>query len=265
MRYQYFGQLGEDYLLWHFFDFKKSGFFLDIGAYDGVTISNSKSFEDQGWTGICVEPHPDYFVACQQMRRRTVHAACVSGPEQTIGLRIDCSGLFSGTKPDETHATRIYSRVGAGHPEYRMVTVPAVRAANLLLPTDPPIDFASIDVEGTEIDVLEGLDLARNRPRVLLMEANTEPERTKLDAYLSKFDYQRARSLEWNHLYATSDRDARKLRSITVNCALTIPAIRHLPLAKVSDRAWSNADTRTRFGFFVAKLRHRYRRWFWGV
>ena len=94
MRYRYFSLLGEDYLLWHFCNFKEAGFFLDVGAYDGVTISNTKSFEDQGWTGICAEPHPDYFVVCQQVRRRAVRAACVSGSAPAISLRVDRS-VFS--------------------------------------------------------------------------------------------------------------------------------------------------------------------------
>jgi hypothetical protein len=51
--YRFHGQHGEDYLLWHFVDFRKSGFFLDVGAHDFVSLSNTKSFEEQGWSGIC--------------------------------------------------------------------------------------------------------------------------------------------------------------------------------------------------------------------
>lgn len=38
------------------------GSFLDIGAYDGVTFSNTKKLVELGWSGVCVEPSPNAFV-----------------------------------------------------------------------------------------------------------------------------------------------------------------------------------------------------------
>ena len=49
------------YILNNFFQNKKDGMFVDIGAHDGVTISNSLLFEKIGWNGICVEPLPKIF------------------------------------------------------------------------------------------------------------------------------------------------------------------------------------------------------------
>ncbi len=79
IKYNYYGQHGEDYLLWHLFDFRRTGFFLDVGAHDGVALSNTKSFEEAGWTGICVEPIPEVSDTCRRVRRRVVCAACVAG------------------------------------------------------------------------------------------------------------------------------------------------------------------------------------------
>ncbi len=44
-----------------FFNNKTNGFFVDIGAYDGIAISNTKLLEDIGWDGICIEPHPKVY------------------------------------------------------------------------------------------------------------------------------------------------------------------------------------------------------------
>jgi FkbM family methyltransferase len=263
--YRFFGQNGEDYLLWHFFDFKRSGFFLDIGAHDGVALSNTKSFEEQGWSGICVEPIPEMFAACQTVRRRVVNAACVSGPQKTVDLRVDRSGLFAGVETDEAHAARDYGTWAAGDPGFQTIAVPAMRASELILPTDPPIDFATIDVEGTEIDVLEGLDLRRHRPRVLVLEALTPEALETLDKYLEPFGYRRGRSVYWNHFYVETARDARKLRSFTINCRLTVPVIAGFGPVQMVSHAWNPPSTQTRLGFIVGKLRQRYRRWVWGV
>lgn len=265
MTWRFFGQNGEDYLLCHFFGFKKDGFFLDIGAHDGVALSNTKSFEEQGWTGICVEPIPQVFAACREARKRVVNAACVGGPQRDVELRVDRSGLFAGVRTDEDHAARLYREWEDGDPGFETIAVPAMRAAELITPDDPAIDFASIDVEGSEIDVLEGLDLTKNRPRVLLLEALTDADREALDAYLSDFGYRRARSVYWNHFYVTNERDANMLRSITIDCHLTVPVIAGFGPARMASHAWSPPQTRTRFGFIAAKARQRYRRWRWNV
>ena len=265
MTWRYFGQNGEDYLLWNFFDFRKIGFFLDIGAHDGVALSNTKSFEEQGWSGICVEPIPRVFAACLEARKRVIHAACVGGPQQSVDLRVDRTGLFAGVQTDEDHAARHYKEWDGSDPGFETIAVPAVRAAELIARGDPAIDFASIDVEGSEIDVLKGLDLAKNRPRILLLEALTDTERDALDAYLTNFGYQRARSEYWNHFYVTNEWDAAKLRGLTINCSLTVPVIAGFGPARMARHAWSPPQTKTRLGFVAAKIRQRYRRWLWNV
>jgi len=263
--FRFFSQLGEDYLLWHFFDLRRTGFFLDIGAHDGVTASNTKFFEDQGWDGICVEPISAQFAECQRHRRRVVCAACVAGADTEVEMRTEESGLLSGVAPDETYAARIYEKLGKRAPEFRTLKVPALRAAALLQADDPPIDFASIDVEGTEIDVLKGLDLTKNRPRVLLIEANTAAEREKLDAFLALHGYFLGRSIHFDHFYVRSRADARKLRSITIDCELTLHPGPYADHAKMMDYAWVPPETKTTIGFVIAKLRQRYRRWVYGV
>jgi len=263
--YRYYGQHGEDYLLWHFFDFKRTGFFLDIGAHDGVSLSNTKSFEEQGWTGICVEPIPDVFALCQQARERAVHAACVGGPDRQVLLRVDRSGLFAGIRADEVHAGRSYLERNSGDPQFYSVEVPALRASELIRPDDPPIDFVSVDIEGTEIDALEGLDLGRHQPRVLVVEALTDQARGALDGFLGRFGYQRARSVVCNHFYVRRPGDARKLQSITIQCKLTMPVIAGYGPADTGTHAWSAPTTKSRVRFVAGKLRQRYRRWVWKV
>ena len=82
--------------------------------------------------------------------------------KRTVELTVDRSGLFAGIGADEAHVVRSYQERDGGDPDLYSIHVPALRAAELLRPDDPPIDFVSVDVEGTEIDVLRGLDLARN-------------------------------------------------------------------------------------------------------
>ena len=62
---RFFSQLGQDrYLLENFFRGKRGGVFVDIGAYDGQTFSNTLFFErSMAWTGLCIEPLPSAFAS----------------------------------------------------------------------------------------------------------------------------------------------------------------------------------------------------------
>src|SRR5208282_2318440 len=52
----YYSQLGQDkWVIENIFKHRRGGFFVDIGAYNGVDISNTYYMEQQlGWSGICV-------------------------------------------------------------------------------------------------------------------------------------------------------------------------------------------------------------------
>ena len=65
------------------------------------------------------------------------------------------------------------------------------------------IDLLSVDTEGTEIDVLEGLNLDKNRPRLILAEYNTSDRaNSNLQPYLVTRGYQVAFINKWNILFS---------------------------------------------------------------
>ena len=107
---KYYSQLGEDCLLAQFFHFKERGFFVDVGAFDGVYLSNSYCFEQLGWSGVCVEALPEYFELCVNNRSRSkcYQAACLDRGRGMVEFRTDRSGLFSGVSTDENFAANVY-------------------------------------------------------------------------------------------------------------------------------------------------------------
>jgi len=54
-------QLGQDLQVLSFYNNKKSGFYIEIGASDGIYLSNTYLLEQNNWNGICVEPIPKNF------------------------------------------------------------------------------------------------------------------------------------------------------------------------------------------------------------
>jgi hypothetical protein len=67
------------------------------------------------------------------------------------------------------------------------ISIPARTLTSILDEVNPPaIDLLSLDVEGYEYDVLRGLDLARYRPRYILVEAKDLPQ---IDSYVAGHGY----------------------------------------------------------------------------
>ncbi|MCU0463585.1 MAG: FkbM family methyltransferase [Anaerolineae bacterium] len=224
---RFYGQNGEDCLLWAFFGGRTTGFYVDVGAFDGRYVSNTYAFEKQGWKGICVEPHPVSFEKLTVLRDAIcLNTACVADESTaSVTLYIEKLGFLSGLQgsPREDDVRRRHNKRGLDFDGFETVTVPATTLANILgehLPTGAPIDFLSLDVEGTEIDVLRGLDLNTYQPRVLVIEANTRPEREALTDFLAGYGYRLARTLEFNAFFVRDEQDAQRLRAISVDCQI---------------------------------------------
>jgi FkbM family methyltransferase len=209
-----------------FFGFKRDGFFIDVGAFDGVYLSNSHAFEQLGWTGICVEACPEYFDLCVKNRSGStcIHAACLAAGRGPVEFRAERGGLFSGLNADEGFTASIYRGQSIPFDGFRTIHVPSTSLNELLDGRTGEIDFVSIDVEGAELEVLKGFDLERYRPRVLLLEANRPEERQAIDAYVGERGYRLARSMAWNHFYVHSADDMQKLRKIAFAAKLERPS-----------------------------------------
>ena len=124
---QYVSQNGEDFLLWNFFQKKNSGFFIDVGAFDGKHLSNTYIFEKAGWRGICLEPHPFYFKKCEANRPASicVNAACIGDEHiKQISFQYEELGLLSGIQQmDKQDIEQRYHRRGLTFQGYKEVNV----------------------------------------------------------------------------------------------------------------------------------------------
>ncbi len=223
----YYGQHGEDFVLMRFFDHKPVGFYIDVGAFDGLFLSNSYAFEKHGWEGLCIEPHPQFYSRCRDLRvnAKCINVACAR-EDNAMGIEFfaEESGLLSGAKKErDAEVAGTYDRQGLTFGGFETTTVAAARLSTLLetyAPAVAEIDFLSLDVEGTELEVLRGLDMARFKPRVLIVEANDDAAKRATDRYLSDFEYINARTDEVNSFYVRTPEDAEKLARIRVNCRL---------------------------------------------
>jgi FkbM family methyltransferase len=163
-------------------DFPKT--LVDVGAFDGVTISNSRPFTLQGWRAILVEPHPAIFAklsaASEGMNNVVCENLACSDTAGTFPLYLGADGPDSAMSTICTDDTP-WMDVSRSKDS---VDVTVVTLTELLARHDWPADFSMlfVDAEGMDYEVLKGLDFKRYRPRIVVTEeyiSNPDKHRRK--------------------------------------------------------------------------------------
>jgi FkbM family methyltransferase len=158
----------EDVMLNRVFRDRHDGFYVDVGAADPVNISVTKSFYDRGWCGINIEPHPDLFEMLTTDRALDVNLNCGAGSSEG-----NASFFQLAIKEWSSFDVAVRDQAKIRGEEVLEGTI-RIRSLNDILERHSngrAVDFIKIDVEGWEREVLQGLDLRRFRPTVILIEA----------------------------------------------------------------------------------------------
>lgn len=161
-----------------FFKNKTNGVFVDIGAYDGVTGSNTYFFENEkGWSGLCIEPQPNMFEKLKATRK----CVCIQGAisdrvKKAQFLHIpDYADQLSGLVDDyhPTHAAKIkYCEERFGVPA-QLIEVDCMPFNDIMAQNNiTHIDFLSLDTEGNEYTILESIDWNKVTIDVITVEDN---------------------------------------------------------------------------------------------
>lgn len=165
----------------NFFKDQRSGVFIDIGAYNGVTFSNSYFFEKElGWTGICIEPVPEIFDQLVKNRSCLCVQGCITdhgGMEKFYKVTSShpnmnmLSGLVSKYHP--THLALLQLGVGFGYGSLEVIDVQCYLLNDLLQQNNiQHVNLLSIDTEGGEFEILASIDFTKYEIDVILVEDN---------------------------------------------------------------------------------------------
>ena len=149
------------------FGHKTDGFYIELGAFDGITQSNTYFFEKyRNWKGVLIEPSKDAFKLCSENRPNSIviNDCCVSNAYSQPYI----TGDFNSILMASVNGTRLIEQ---RQPVQTMVTVSASTLESILDDIHPQtIDLLSLDTEGYELDVLKGLNLDKYRPQYMLIE-----------------------------------------------------------------------------------------------
>ncbi len=162
-----YSQNAEDVRLARVFD-GSSGFYVDVGAGDGLEFSVTRLFYERGWSGINIEPVSATFAALQTARPRDVNlqvAVAVDEGIRDFWVSSPHSGISSLYPPEsdqlpdgfQLERTTVHCK-----PMWRILEEHAQGLH---------VDFMTIDVEGAEGEVIRSIDFESTRPTVLVVES----------------------------------------------------------------------------------------------
>lgn len=178
----YFGLNKIDQHLEEFFP-NKNGYFVELGANDGISQSNTLYLEKyKNYKGVLIEPHPGNFEKCQKNRSEKNHffmGACVSFDYRQPTMNLIYSNLMTVSIEGETTIDDPRKHANEGkkflrHESISQFTAKAQTLNDVLRQANAPakIDFFSLDVEGAEIEVLKGINFSEYRFKIICVETN---------------------------------------------------------------------------------------------
>jgi FkbM family methyltransferase len=170
----------------------KSGKFVDVGANDGKIGSMTYDLENNGWSGILIEPNPTLVEHLKSVRTSPVFPNAISSLEGDLPFYIvdgpdNMHGLsrFNYTKEFEEHVNKSGGSVRKTIVKVKKLSSIMNEAVGL-----DHVDFLKIDVEGHEYEVLKSFDFEKFHPRLIVTEDNFKDADKKVRHFLSGKGYE---------------------------------------------------------------------------
>ena len=167
--------LNEIYL--NYFGYPSNGYFVEVGAYDGESFSNTSCLSDQGWNGLYVEPIYEFYLKC--LKRHDKNDVIVANV--AIGLEEKEVKIYQGdtlTTLDKAQVGRYNEIDWSKHISFFETTCDQMRLDTLMNKLEVPknFDILVVDVEGKESEVFKTFELDEWTPKMLIVELEDEHE-----------------------------------------------------------------------------------------
>jgi len=188
---RFFSEAGQDEQIDKLFNEKQNGFFIEAGAYDGEYHSNTLFLEmTRNWTGLLIEPNPRaYRELLMKDRRVYATSSCIRDKFSIVPF------LAYGMEGGIVDNARMVSRVQATqHELYASVINVTCFPLDVMLESVgvTQVDVFSLDVEGSELDVLKSIPFSRVNIKMFVIEASDNTN--DVSALLTKHNYRNVAS-----------------------------------------------------------------------
>ena len=181
----------DKYLETNIFKGYKNGFYVDVGAHDGISINNTLYFEkNNNWRGINIEPIKKVFDKLVINRPNSINlncAVCNNDGETDFLCNTGYTEMISGIK--DNFDIRHLERLQGENIQYGSITevikVETKKLETILHENDiSHINYLSIDVEGAEFEVIKSINFDKVFIDVIGFENNYNDVSVPIVEYL---------------------------------------------------------------------------------
>ena len=213
-----YSQFGDDEFLLSLFESEYKGVCIEVGSAQPIYGNNTYLLEKQGWKIYCIEPNPKLVDRLKPLRKNVFQYAI--GNENSEKKEFTICTLSNGNQ-EAISSLKLDNKLIETHeqynPTFEKINVKVRKLETFINENEiQNIDIISIDTEGTELDVLKGLNLYKNRPKVFVIENNFESK--LLRYYMSAFGYRHINRLGVNDFFV---REKDSVNEVFLNYSTT--------------------------------------------
>lgn len=177
-----FSENFQDFFVLEKCSYKERGFFVDIGAADGITGSNTFLLEKfYKWNGICVDPNPVFLQSLYNCRNASVNTLAVySETGKILPFKfLSDEDEFYGWNFRSGITQHLTPTADLNFQEINVLTVTLNDLLKLYnAPTE--IDYISIDTEGSEFEILKTFDFGKYNVKCFTIEHSSEQQQKEI-------------------------------------------------------------------------------------
>ena len=174
----------------------ENGFFVDIGANDGLSCNNSLVFEEgYNWKGICIEPHPIIFNKLINFRKKENCFNIGLGNENgnlefwSVNGAAQCISGFNKFFSD-SHRERLLNEVERNNDILEKIPVQIKKTSDFFKEQNiKKINYLSIDAEGADFEILKGINFDEVHITLISVEADHSLDEVNQFLIENKFTY----------------------------------------------------------------------------
>ena len=208
-----YSQIKQDVILYekYFHKLNTPGIFVEVGAHDGVSGSNTYAYEKQlGWNGLCFEPIPSVFDKLQKNRKCKCYQNAVFDKNNQsipflvgIGYTEMLSGILDTQHP--SHIQRINNEIQQMGGSKTIIDVDTITLESALSKNNiKHVNYLSVDTEGSELQVLRGINFDEVFIDVIDVENNYPDSFVDVKNFLITKGFRHEFSIQWDEIFVNS-------------------------------------------------------------
>lgn len=191
-----YSQYKQEELVLNYFNNKKDGVFIELGGLDGIRHSNTFLLENKyNWSGLIIEPSPSLYKELKINRNVYTENTLIGDKKQEnidflyIEDKTKCIGLQGIVENyHPIHLNRVMQELN--NKSYKIIKIDMVTLQEISDKYNiSKVDYLSLDVEGSELKVLEGIDFVKLDIKLIGVEINYKDDEAKIYDILNKNGY----------------------------------------------------------------------------